>query len=31
VLHRASPFGTAAVVLVLGCGLVLRGAATTLG
>jgi nickel/cobalt exporter len=30
-LHRASPFGTAAVVLALGCGLVLRGAATTLG
>ncbi|QKV95793.1 sulfite exporter TauE/SafE family protein [Streptomyces sp. NA02950] len=30
-LHRASPVGTAAVVLVLGCGLVLRGAATTLG
>ncbi|MET8178261.1 nickel transporter [Streptomyces sp. NPDC005336] len=31
VLHRASPIGTAAVVLALGCGLVLRGAATTLG
>ncbi|MFK4268539.1 HoxN/HupN/NixA family nickel/cobalt transporter [Streptomyces milbemycinicus] len=30
-LHRASPVGTAAVVLALGCGLVLRGAATTLG
>ncbi|MDX3232245.1 sulfite exporter TauE/SafE family protein [Streptomyces sp. ME19-01-6] len=30
-MHRASPVGTAAVVLVLGCGLVLRGAATTLG
>ncbi|WP_432036221.1 sulfite exporter TauE/SafE family protein [Streptomyces cucumeris] len=30
-LHRASPVGTATVVLVLGCGLVLRGAATTLG
>ncbi|MES4909397.1 MULTISPECIES: nickel transporter [unclassified Streptomyces] len=30
-MHRASPVGTAAVVLALGCGLVLRGAATTLG
>ncbi|MEU8826347.1 sulfite exporter TauE/SafE family protein [Streptomyces sp. NPDC048636] len=30
-LHRSSPVGTAAVVLALGCGLVLRGAATTLG
>ncbi len=31
VVRRASPVGTAAVVLALGCGLVLRGAATTLG
>ncbi|WP_413100402.1 nickel transporter [Streptomyces sp. Inha503] len=30
-VRRASPVGTAAVVLALGCGLVLRGAATTLG
>ncbi|MDT0544723.1 MULTISPECIES: sulfite exporter TauE/SafE family protein [Streptomyces] len=30
-VHRASPVGTAAVVLALGCGLVLRGAASTLG
>ncbi|MET8071635.1 sulfite exporter TauE/SafE family protein [Streptomyces sp. NPDC005271] len=30
-VHRASPIGTAAIVLALGCGLVLRGAATTLG
>ncbi|MER6142634.1 sulfite exporter TauE/SafE family protein [Streptomyces sparsogenes] len=30
-LHRASPVGTAAVVLALGCGLVLRGAASAMG
>ncbi|OMI37263.1 hypothetical protein SPAR_21967 [Streptomyces sparsogenes DSM 40356] len=30
-LHRASPVGTAAVVLALGCGLVLRGAAAAMG
>ncbi|MGV9856596.1 HoxN/HupN/NixA family nickel/cobalt transporter [Streptomyces sp. NPDC003442] len=30
-VRRASPVGTAAIVLALGCGLVLRGAATTLG
>ncbi|MEU1668222.1 sulfite exporter TauE/SafE family protein [Streptomyces sparsogenes] len=30
-LHRASPVGTAAVVLALGCGLVLRGAASAIG
>ncbi|EXU68456.1 nickel transporter [Streptomyces sp. PRh5] len=30
-VRRASPVGTAAVVLALGCGLVLKGAATTLG
>ncbi|WP_434599515.1 urease accessory protein UreH domain-containing protein [Streptomyces sp. A5-4] len=29
--HRLAPFGTAAVVFVLGCGLLLRGAAATLG
>jgi nickel/cobalt transporter (NicO) family protein len=29
--HRMAPVGTAAVVLALGCGLMLRGAATTLG
>ncbi|MFF8288651.1 sulfite exporter TauE/SafE family protein [Streptomyces sp. NPDC016309] len=28
--HRTAPLGTAAVVLALGCGLVLRGAATAL-
>ncbi|MEN8651891.1 sulfite exporter TauE/SafE family protein [Streptomyces sp. 21So2-11] len=30
-VHRVAPFGTAAVVFVLGCGLLLRGAAATLG
>ncbi|MEV5596828.1 nickel transporter [Streptomyces sp. NPDC052496] len=29
--HRLAPVGTAAVVLLLGCGLLLKGAATTLG
>ncbi|MDJ0462486.1 sulfite exporter TauE/SafE family protein [Streptomyces sp. H27-C3] len=29
--HRLTPFGTAAVVFVLGCGLLLKGAAATLG
>lgn len=29
--HRLAPLSTAAVVLALGCGLVLRGVATTLG
>ncbi|MDX6350496.1 MAG: nickel/cobalt transporter (NicO) family protein [Streptomyces sp.] len=29
--HRVAPVGTAAVVFALGCGLVLRGAAATLG
>ncbi|MEV6650677.1 sulfite exporter TauE/SafE family protein [Streptomyces sp. NPDC051219] len=31
VAHRLAPLGTAFVVLVLGCGLALRGAATALG
>ncbi|GHA96435.1 sulfite exporter TauE/SafE family protein [Streptomyces chryseus] len=30
-VQRAAPLGTAAVVFVLGCGLLLRGAATALG
>lgn len=29
--HRLAPVGTASVVLLLGCGLLLKGAATTLG
>lgn len=29
--HRLAPLATAAVVLVIGCGLVLRGAVATLG
>ncbi|WP_206305794.1 hypothetical protein [Actinacidiphila soli] len=29
--HRVAPVGTAVVVFALGCGLVLRGAAATLG
>ncbi|HET6855561.1 MAG TPA: sulfite exporter TauE/SafE family protein [Streptomyces sp.] len=30
-VHRLAPFATAAVVFVLGCGLLLKGAVTTLG
>jgi hypothetical protein len=30
-VHRVAPVGTAVVVFALGCGLVLRGAAATLG